>query len=49
MTHNKDARIKRLEEALKHLLEVLVKPSTDFDEEWQEAVLEARLALRARI
>ena len=42
-------RIAELEESMKHLLEVQVKPSTEFADEWREAVIEARKVLRDKI
>ena len=41
-------REKKLEESLKHLLEVQVRPSSEFADEWREAVIEARRAIREK-
>ena len=40
-------KYKMLREATQHLLEVQVRPSTEYVEEWERAVSEARAALRA--
>lgn len=42
-------RITELEEALLHLLEVQVKPSTGYEEEWAHATAYARCVLRRKI
>lgn len=43
---NPEDRIRELEDALLHLLEVQVKPSTDHVCEWEHATADARRVLR---
>jgi hypothetical protein len=43
-----ERRITELEEALLHLLEVQVKPSTDHEDEWIHATADARRVLRRK-
>lgn len=46
---NVERRIDELEQALLHLLEVQITPSTPHHDEWRAAVVDARRALRNRI
>jgi hypothetical protein len=43
---SKDEKIARQREALLHLLEVQVRPSTEYEAEWQNALNHARAVVR---
>jgi hypothetical protein len=42
-------RVSEYRETLKHLLEVQVRPSSEFADEWRSAVIESRKVLRNKI